>query len=261
MNIHHFRKMKEQGEKISMITCYDYALAKIVNETEIDCLLVGDSLAMVMHGHSTTIPATMELMIAHTQAVAKGAPKKFIVGDLPFLSYRKGLKEAMDAVQALMQVGAQAIKLEGVTGNEEFISHLVASGVPVMGHIGLTPQLFNQLGGFRVQGKEEAAAKILLNEAKTLDNLGCFAVVLECIPSELAKKITDEVSIPTIGIGAGPHTSGQVLVLQDMLGMGNDFKPKFVKTFLDGFELMKQSINQYHQEVRQQTFPSDEHCY
>lgn len=261
MNIHHFRKMKEQGEKISMITCYDYALAKIVNETEIDCLLVGDSLAMVMHGHPTTIPATMELMIAHTQAVAKGAPKKFIISDLPFLSYRKGLKEAMDAVQGLMHAGAQAVKLEGVTGNEEFIAHLVASGVPVMGHIGLTPQLFHQLGGFRVQGKEEAAAKILLNEAKTLEKLGCFSVVLECIPSELAKNITDKISIPTIGIGAGQYTSGQVLVLHDMLGMGGGFKPKFVKKFLDGFELIKNSINQYHQEVREEKFPSDGHCY
>ncbi|MCB1828299.1 MAG: 3-methyl-2-oxobutanoate hydroxymethyltransferase, partial [Coxiellaceae bacterium] len=255
MNILDFQKKKNKNEKITFVTCYDYTSARIADASDVDCILVGDSLAMTMHGYSTTVPATMEMMVMHTSAVVKGAPNTFVVGDLPFLSYRKGLTENMDAVQALMQAGAQAVKLEGLDGNQQLIKHIVKSGVPVMGHIGLTPQSVHALGGFRVQGREEAVAKDLLEQAKLLEQSGCFSIVLECMPAKVAQHITDAIHIPTIGIGAGPHTSGQILVWQDMLGMQDQLSIKFVKRYFNGFEMIKNSLNAYHQEVQAAVYP------
>ena len=256
-----FRKKKAAGEKITVVTCYDYTSALILNKTGVDCLLVGDSLAMTMHGFRDTISATIEMMALHTAAVCRGAKDKFIIGDLPFLSYRSALDKNIAAVQSLMQAGAHAVKLEGVSGNAEFISHLVQSGVPVMGHIGLTPQFVNQLGGYKVQGKTDESAARLLQEALALQEAGCFSLVLECVPAAVAEKITKELKIATIGIGAGADTDGQVLVFQDMLGLNTEFKPKFVKKFLNGAELFTQAIDTYVKEVKTAEFPGHEHRY
>lgn len=263
MNIYDFKKMKQNNTKITLLTCYDYWSAKILSQTKIDCILVGDSLAMVMHGAQTTIPATVELMAIHTAAVVQGAPNKFIVSDLPFCSYRKGIPAAMEAVEQVMRAGANAVKLEGAIGNEQLIKHIITSGIPVMGHIGLTPQSVHQLGGYKVQGKTKDSAQILIEQAMALEKAGCFAIVLECMPSKAAQAITDKLSIPTIGIGAGSNVSGQVLVLQDLLGMHNpsESKPKFVKTYMNGFALIEQSINEYITEVKESKFPGPEYCY
>lgn len=261
MNILDFQRKKHLNEKITMVTCYDYSSAKLLADSDVECLLVGDSLAMTMHGFSDTLSATMEMMVLHTAAVKRGAGHQFIVSDLPFLSYRKSLSETMQAVQLLMQAGAQAIKLEGATGNLETIRYIVESGVPVMGHLGLTPQYVHALGGYRVQGRDDAAAEKLRQDAKALAAAGCFALVLECIPAALAKTITEELTIPTIGIGAGTATDGQVLVYQDLLGMNKNFKPKFVKVFLDGCNAIKDAINQYCRDVKKVEFPAHEHTY
>ncbi len=261
INILDFTKKKVAGEKITMITCYDYTSALIVDRTSIDAILVGDSLAMTMHGHPTTVQADLHLMALHTAAVVRGAKSKFIVGDLPFLSYRKSLSENMNAVEVLMQAGAHAVKVEGASGNTGFIRHLRDSGVPVMGHIGLTPQFVHLLGGYRVQGKTEESARRLIEEAHALEEAGCFALVLECVPGDLADKITKEVKIATIGIGAGPDTDGQVLVFQDLLGLNTEFKPKFVQRFLNGAELFVEAIEEYNESVRNGAFPDAEHSF
>ncbi|MFW0072923.1 MAG: 3-methyl-2-oxobutanoate hydroxymethyltransferase [Coxiella-like endosymbiont] len=262
MNISNFQLMKENNEKISMVTCYDYWSAYIISQSHIDCILVGDSLAMVMYGYQNTLPATVGMMSRHVQAVARGASNKFIVGDMPFCSYRKDLTASMNAVEKIMQAGAQAIKLEGADGNAKLIRHVVESGIPVMGHIGLTPQSIHALGGFKVQGKNNDVAEKLKKDAEALSEVGCFAIVLECVPSELAKIITDTISIPTIGIGAGPHTSGQVLVLHDLLGINNQFKPKYLKKFLNGFDIIKNALDLFDNEVKMTVYPHIEtHCY
>ncbi|HEV2613193.1 MAG TPA: 3-methyl-2-oxobutanoate hydroxymethyltransferase [Gammaproteobacteria bacterium] len=262
MNMHDFQKMKNNHQKITMVTCYDHWSAQIIAKSQIDSILVGDSVAMVMYGHANTLPATVNIMANHIEAVVKGAPNKFIIGDLPFCSYRKGLVESMNAVEKFAHAGAQAIKLEGAAGNLELIEHIVTSGIPVMGHLGLTLQSIHSLGGFKVQGKNQKAAEKIMLQAKQLQDAGCFSVVLECMPSTLAKDITDALTIPTIGIGAGPHTSGQILVLQDMLGMNCNFKPKFLKHYLNGTELIQNALNQYNQEVKSNVFPNiEEHCY
>jgi 3-methyl-2-oxobutanoate hydroxymethyltransferase len=244
-----------------MLTCYDYSAAVQVEQSLVDCVLVGDSVAMVVHGAENTTTATLEMMSMHTAAVAKGIKTKFIIGDLPFMSYRKSLSESMHAVEQLVRSGAHAIKLEGVDGNVDLIKHIVASGVPVMGHIGLTPQHVHALGGFKVQGKTQMAQTILLNQAKQLVVCGCFALVLECIPAGLAAKITQAINIPTIGIGAGPATDGQVLVWHDLLGLSTGFKPRFVKQYLQGNELITAGINCFVEEVKQLVFPSKVHTY
>ncbi|HEX2549526.1 MAG TPA: 3-methyl-2-oxobutanoate hydroxymethyltransferase [Gammaproteobacteria bacterium] len=261
MNIFDFQRKKESHEKISMLTCYDYTSARIVANTAIDCILVGDSVAMTMHGFKDTIAATLDMMCMHTEAVHRGAPKKFIVSDLPFLSYRKSLKNSVEATERLMKAGANAIKLEGAIGNEKFIRHITDSGVPVMGHLGLTPQLIHILGGHKIQGKTIEAQEKLKKDALSLQNAGCFAVVLECVPRKIAKEITEALSIPTIGIGAGPDTNGQVLVFQDLLGMNIDFKPKFVKNFMKGFSNISESIDLYVSDLNSGDFPQNEHCY
>jgi 3-methyl-2-oxobutanoate hydroxymethyltransferase len=262
MNIHDFQKMKNEHKKITLVTCYDHWSAQIISKTQIDSILVGDTLSMIMYGHATTLPATVEIMAKHIEAVVKGAPNKFIIGDMPFCSYRKGLVESINAVEQIMRAGAHAIKLEGAEGNLELIKHIVESGIPVMGHLGLTPQSIHSLGGNKVQGKNQTAAEKIKLQAKQLEDAGCFAIVLECVPAELSKEITDSLNIPTIGIGAGPYTSGQVLVLQDLLGMNESFKPKFLKTYLNGFELIQQALNNYDNDVKSNLFPNlEQHSY
>lgn len=261
ITIHTFQQKKQQAQKISMITCYDYTFARLVENSPIDCILVGDSVAMVMHGFDTTLPATMEMMCLHTSAVRRGAPNKWIITDLPFLSYRYDLSKTMENVQRCMQAGANAIKLEGIAGNEATIRHIVESGVPVMGHLGMTPQSVHQMGGFRVQAKQIAEAKQLKIDAKRCQDAGCFALVLECVPAYLATEISEELQIPTIGIGAGSGTDGQVLVLQDMLGLQLDFKPKFLKQYAPGATMVHDALTAFHDEVVDVTFPSKEESY
>jgi 3-methyl-2-oxobutanoate hydroxymethyltransferase len=256
-----FSQMKDRGRKITMVTCYDHWSARIIAKSRVDCVLVGDSAAMVMHGFGDTLPADVEMMRAHVAAVCKGAPGKFVIGDMPFLANRKGLLPGMNAVQALMQAGAQAVKIEGAAGNLEFIAHVVESGVPVMGHLGLTPQSVHQLGGFKVQAKAADAEERLVQDALDLQAAGCFALVVECVRSALGARLSRRLSIPTIGIGAGPDTDGQVLVLQDMLGMKPDFRPKFVRTYLDGFDLLRSALDTYDDDVKQGRFPAAEESY
>lgn len=256
-----FRTYKEENRPISMVTSYDSWSAAVIEASDIDCILVGDSLAMTMHGHNSTIPASVDLMALHTAAVRRGAPEAFIIGDMPFLSFRKGLVPAMEAVEKLMQAGANAVKLEGYEGHGDIISHIVDSGVPVMGHIGLTPQSVNQLGGYKVQGKTDEKARELLDDAMALEEAGCFAIVLECVPAAIGKAISEKLTIPTIGIGAGSDCDGQVLVLQDMLGLNQKFQPKFVRTFMNGFETIKKALNEYDCTVKERSFPSEKESY
>jgi 3-methyl-2-oxobutanoate hydroxymethyltransferase len=260
MNVLSFQKMKNEGRKISVVTCYDYSSARAVAASNIDCILVGDSVAMVVHG-ATTLSATTAMMALHTAAVAKGAPAKFIVADLPFLSYRKGLKDAMDSVQELMNAGAHAVKLEGVRGHAEIVRHIVESGVPVMGHLGLTPQSINMLGGMKVQAQTDEAVEILAAQARELQDVGCFSLVLECVPSEAARKVTDLLKIPTIGIGAGASVSGQVIVYQDVLGLNPGFEPKYLRTYANIFGVIQAALNAYDRDVKDGTFPSDSESY
>lgn len=244
-----------------MMTCYDFSFAQILNESEVDCLLVGDSLAMTMHGFKTTLNASTQMMALHTAAVVRGAPKKLVIADLPFCSYRKGLTANITAVEKVMKAGAQAIKLEGADGNEKLVRHIVDSGVPVMGHLGLTPQSVNQLGGWKVQGRDEKAKARIRDQALALQDAGCFSIVLECVPSGLAASITKSLEIPTIGIGAGAQTDGQVLVLQDLLGMNKNFKPKFLKTYWNGYDSLQAIFNTYHREVVDGKFPTEKESY
>lgn len=253
-----FKQKKHMKEKIAMITCYDYPSAKIIDQSENDCILVGDSVAMVVHGFANTTHATLDMMVMHTAAVARGAKNKLIIGDMPFMSYRKSLSKTLFAVQELICAGAHAIKLEGAIGNEEMIYHIVHSGVPVMGHIGLTPQHIFALGGFKAQGKTEDAKNKLMQQAKDLENAGCFALVLECVPNDIAKKITDTLSIPTIGIGAGPDTDGQVLVFHDLLGFEHGFNPQFLKRFSNIEKIIADGVNDYAVSVKEKRYPNDE---
>lgn len=251
-----FLKAKQENRKISMITCYDATFAKLIDETDIDCILIGDSCSMVMHGETTTIPAKMEWMVEHTRSVRNGT-SKYIVADMPFLSTRKGIPFATECAGQLLVAGANCVKIEGVFGQEDVLHHLVMSGIPVMAHLGLTPQFFQAFGGHKMQGKTEAAAEKIIEEAKKAEELGCFCVLLECIPASLAEKISKAVNVPVIGIGAGVNVDGQVLVLQDMLGM-NGFKPRFVRQYLNGAELIKGALNQYAQDVHDASFPGPE---
>lgn len=248
-----FLKFKQENKKISMITCYDATFARIVDQTDIDCILIGDSCSMVMHGESTTLPAKMEWMVEHTRSVRNGT-SKYIVADMPFLTTRKGLEFATDCAGQLLVAGANCVKIEGVFGQEDILRHLVMSGIPVMAHLGLTPQFYQAFGGHKMQGKTDAAAEKIIEEAKKAEELGCFCVLLECIPAALAERISMEISVPTIGIGAGVNCDGQVLVLQDMLGMSG-FKPRFVRQYLNGLELIKGALNQYASDVHDSSFP------
>lgn len=261
MNILEFQEKKNRKEKISMVTCYDYSFARLLNASPVDVLLVGDSASNTMHGHTTTLPISVDTMALHVAAVVRGAPDKLIVGDLPFLSYRKDLRAGVEAAEAIMKAGAHAVKLEGADGNLELVRHLVQSGVPVVGHLGLTPQSVNQLGGFRVQGREDRAAKTLVEHSRQLQDAGAFGLVLELTPAKLAGEVAKELTIPVIGIGAGPGVDGQVLVLQDMLGMNAGFKPKFLRTYLNGAELIGNAFKEFHEDVAAGRFPSEKESY
>jgi len=256
-----FGAAKTAGRKISMVTCYDATFARVLEASQVDSILVGDSAAMVMHGHPDTLAATVELMALHTAAVRRGAPTRFLITDLPFLSFRKGVPAALDAVAAMMRAGAQAVKLEGVAGHEDVIAAIAGSGVPVMGHLGLTPQSVNALAGYRVQGRSEDAAARIVEDAKRLEALGCFSIVLECVPSALGARITKTLGIPTIGIGAGADCDGQVLVLQDLLGLTGGHRPKFVRTYLDGAQAVREAIDRFDSDVKRGGFPAAAESY
>lgn len=256
-----FLRAKSQHRKLTMVTCYDYAFARLLSKTVVDGILVGDSAAMVMHGHVSTLTMSVELTRLHTEAVVRGAAGKFIVADMPFLSYRKGVGPALDTAQILIPGGAQAVKLEGIDGHEDVIERLVQSGIPVMGHLGLQPQSVHRYGGFRVQGQNEKAAQEIARQASTLEKLGAFAIVLECIPMCLAGEITKELRIPTIGIGAGPNCDGQILVLQDLLGLNIDFRPQFARPFADGEGCVLEAVERYDEAVKSGTFPATEESY
>lgn len=261
MTIQKFVSKKQKKEKISMVTCYDYTMAKLISGTDIDSILVGDSAAMVMHGEKTTLNISTSMMAEHVRSVIAGAPNKLIVGDMPFMSYRKSLTANMSNVELLMKAGAHAIKLEGARGHLKLVHHIVQSGVPVMGHLGLTPQSIHQLGGFKVQGRDEKAHKAIVEDALALQDAGCFSLVLECVPSVLAQEIAEQLEIPVIGIGAGVNVDGQVLVLQDMLGLNEEFKPTFLRQYLDGANLIKKALNQYHKDVVAKDFPNKKESY
>lgn len=257
-----FAAAKAKGEKLSMLTAYDYSTAKLEDESGINGILVGDSLGNVVLGYEDTVSVTMEDMIHHGAAVARGAKNALVVVDMPFMSYEVTVEGAVRNAGRLMKEGrAGAVKLEGGVRVAEQIRAIVKAGIPVMGHIGLTPQSINVFGGFKVQGKSEEAARALLADAKAVEEAGAFAVVIEAVPAALAKMITDAVSIPTIGIGAGAGCDGQILVYQDMLGMFSDFTPKFVKRYANVGEVMREAFANYAAEVASGAFPTEEHTY
>ncbi|GAG18001.1 unnamed protein product, partial [marine sediment metagenome] len=232
VSITQIREMKQKGEKIAMLTAYDYATAKLIDGAGIPLILVGDSLGMVVLGYESTIPVTMDEMIHHTKAVVRGTTRALVVGDMPFMTYQVSIDDALrNAARFIQEGGAQAVKLEGGESMAETVKRIVSSGIPVMGHIGLTPQSIHQLGGFKVMGKTLEAAIRLMNDAKALDEAGVFAIVLECVPEPLSKLITEKVSVPTIGIGAGKYCDGQVQVISDLLGLYTDFVPKHAKQY------------------------------
>ena len=255
-------KMKADGEKISVLTCYDYPTARILDGCGIDMLLVGDSLGVVFAGHENTLPVTIEEMIYHTRAVMRAQPKAFVVADMPFLSYQVSLEEARrNAGRLVKEGGAAAVKLEGGENQADTIRAIVAMDVPVMAHIGLTPQSIHRMGGYRVQGKKEEQAERLLADAHAVQAAGAFSVVLEGIPLKLARRITAELSIPTIGIGAGPHCDGQVLVIHDILGLCEKYAPRFVKRYADAGGLIADAVTCYIRDVKEGEFPKEEHSF
>ncbi|MGN1112649.1 MAG: 3-methyl-2-oxobutanoate hydroxymethyltransferase [Acutalibacteraceae bacterium] len=257
-----FKEAKAKGDKLTMLTAYDYSTAKLIDESGVNSILVGDSLGMVMLGYEDTLSVTMEDMIHHSAAVARGAKNALIITDMPFMSYQTSVYDAVVNAGRLVKEGhAQAVKLEGGIEVCEHIKAIVKASIPVCAHIGLTPQSINAFGGFKVQGKGEQAAQKLLDEARAVEEAGAFAVVLECVPASLAKKISDSISIPTIGIGAGNGCDGQVLVYQDMLSMFSDFKPKFVKQYAQIGDMMKNAFKAYIDEVKSGAFPSEEHSF
>ncbi|HVT62321.1 MAG TPA: 3-methyl-2-oxobutanoate hydroxymethyltransferase [Legionellaceae bacterium] len=261
MKLHDFAR-KKGNAKITVLTCYDYPSARLIAESDLDCILVGDSVAMAVHGHSNTIMADMDMMVMHTAAVARGLGRQFLMADLPFLGHRGDRSTTMDNVKRLVQAGAHAIKIEGGDADTcETIAYIITSGVPVIGHIGLTPQSVLQLGGFKVQGRSKAQSEQMLAQALQLEAAGCVALVLECVPSDLARTITQHLHIPTIGIGAGSATDGQVLVWHDFLGLYGDINYRFVKQFANGKLLFDDAIQRYISEVQQGCFPSLEHTF
>lgn len=256
------RKMKQAGEKIAMLTSYDYTLTRLLDEAGIEMILVGDSASNIVCGNKYTLPITVEEMIFLTKGVVRAAEHALVVIDMPFGSYQVSEEQAVsNALKMMKESGADAVKLEGGEEILPAIRHMVQAGVPVMGHLGLTPQSVNQLGGYGLRAKEDAEAEKLLNDAKLLDEAGCFAIVLEKIPAELAKRVTEAVSCPTIGIGAGNVTDGQVLVLHDMLGLNEGFKPKFLRQFAQLGEAVKSAVSDYIAAVKDTTFPSQEESY
>jgi 3-methyl-2-oxobutanoate hydroxymethyltransferase len=256
------KEKKAKQEKISMLTSYDYAMAGLVDQAGLDMILVGDSLGMVVLGYENTLSVTMDDMIHHTRTVVRGTKNTMVVGDMPFMSYHVSVKESVrNAGRFIQEGGAQAVKLEGGVERVDVVKAILDAQIPVMGHIGLTPQSVNQFGGFKVQGKDLDTARKLIEDAKALDKAGVFSIVLECVPAALAKKVTEEVSVPTIGIGAGPHCDGQVLVVNDMLGMYSGHIPKFVKKYADLQPVIIDALKAYKKEVEDGSFPGPEHCF
>ena len=257
-----FIEMKQRGEKIAMLTAYDYSLAKLVDEAGIDAILVGDSASNVMIGNPTTLPITLDQMIYHARCVTNGVRRALVVCDMPFGTYQGNSKEALhSAIRIMKESGAEAVKLEGGAEIRESIERILSAGIPVMGHLGLTPQSINKFGTYAVRAKEEAEAEKLLADAKLLDEIGCFSIVLEKIPAKLAEEVTRSVSVPTIGIGAGSGTDGQVLVLQDMLGINQGFSPKFLRRYADLAAAINGAVSQYVSDVKDVTFPSASEQY
>lgn len=257
-----FQELKNKGEKITMLTAYDYSMAKLIDSSGINGILVGDSLGMVCLGYENTLSVTMEDMLHHTKAVVRGASNALVVGDMPFMSYQTSIYDAVyNAGRFIKEAGAHAVKLEGGSTVAEEVKAIVKAQIPVMGHIGLTPQSVNMFGGFKVQGKNEKVAKKLIEDAKILEDAGAFSIVLECIPEKLSKIISESISIPTIGIGAGKYCDGQILVYQDMLSMFSDFKPKFVKSFENIGKSIENGVSQYIKEVKEVAFPEEKHTF
>ncbi len=257
-----FQRMKDEGERISMLTAYDCSTARLEDEAGIDGILVGDSLGMVMLGYDDTLPVTMDDMIHHTRAVSRGAKDALVVADLPYMSYHLSTMQAVEnAGRLVKEGGAQAVKLEGGAAFVDEVRAITRASVPVMGHIGMTPQSVNAFGGFKVQGKSEAVARQIIDDARALEEAGAFSIVLECVPAKLAELVTKAVSIPTIGIGAGAGCDGQILVYQDMLGMYSSFTPKFVRTFADVGASMREGFASYIAAVQDGSFPAAEHTF
>lgn len=262
VTIQTLRRMKERGEKITMLTAYDYPLARAVDEAGVDVILVGDSLGMVVLGYPTTLPVTMDEMVHHCKAVARAVSRPLLIGDLPFMAYQVSREDALrNAGRLVKEGGMAAVKLEGGREVLGAVEALVAAGIPVMGHLGLTPQAYHRMGGYRVQARSPEAADRLLKDAASLERAGIFSVVLEGIPAEVARRVTEAVSVPTIGIGAGPWCDGQVLVAHDMLGLQEELSPKFVKRYAQARQLFIQAMRQFRDEVRAGTFPGPEHSY
>ncbi|RJQ32745.1 MAG: 3-methyl-2-oxobutanoate hydroxymethyltransferase [Actinobacteria bacterium] len=256
------KEMKSKGEKITMLTAYDYLMASLLDEAGIDILMVGDSVGNVFLGYDNTLPVTMEDMIHHTAAVARGVKRAMVIGDMPFMSYQASLSEAIrNAGRFLKEAGAVGVKLEGGAAVADTATAIVKSGIPVMGHLGLTPQSIHLLGGYGLQAKDEAQAEMLISDARMLEEAGCFSLVLEKIPSKLARQVTEAVSIPTIGIGAGKYCDGQVLVTPDMLGMFKKFTPKFAKQYAQLGKAINSAASSYIKEVKTQKFPGKEHSF
>lgn len=257
-----FLNAKRDGEKISMLTAYDYSTAKLLDEAGVDSLLVGDSLGMVMLGYESTLQVTVDDIIHHSRAVSRGAQRALVVADMPFLSYHISVEESIrNAGRMIQEGGASAVKLEGGEEVIDKVKAIIKAQIPVMGHLGLTPQSINMLGGYKVQGKSEEQARKILSDAKLLQEAGVFALVLECVPEKLAKLVSEQLEIPTIGIGAGKYCDGQVLVIQDMFGMYSNMKPKFVKQYAQAGEAMKQACKQYIDEIKAMAFPAEEHTF
>ncbi len=257
-----FQRLKDNNEKIVMLTAYDYSTAKVLEESEIDGILVGDSLAMVALGYENTYNITIDEMLIFIQAVSRGAKNSFIIGDMPFMSYNLNLSQGLENASKMIKAGANAIKLEGC--NDYILSlvkRCVESGIPVLGHLGFTPQLMNTIGGHKIQGKTAESIELILESAKKLEEAGCFAVVLELLPAESAKYITDNLKIPTIGIGAGVNCSGQIVVTDDITGKFTDFTPKFVKKYTNLHDIVLSGIQEYKNEVKRELFPSPEESF
>ncbi|AKQ44649.1 3-methyl-2-oxobutanoate hydroxymethyltransferase [Rufibacter radiotolerans] len=259
---HQLHSMKERGEKISMLTAYDFSMATLLDAAGTDVLLVGDSASNVMAGHETTLPITLDQMIYHASSVVRGVKRAFVVVDLPFGSYQGNSSEALrSAIRIMKESGAHGVKLEGGLEIKDSVTRILSAGVPVMGHLGLTPQSIYKFGTYSVRAKEEAEADKLLEDARLLQELGCFAIVLEKIPAALAKRVADELHIPIIGIGAGPHVDGQVLVIHDLLGITKEFKPRFLRRYAELHETITEAVTSYIKDVKSQDFPSAEEAY
>ncbi len=259
---HILQEMKGRGEKISMLTAYDYSMARMVDAAGMDVILVGDSASNVMAGHETTLPITLDQMIYHASSVVRGVKRALVVVDLPFGSYQGNSSEALrSAIRIMKESGAHAVKMEGGSEIKESVVRILSAGVPVMGHLGLTPQSIYKFGTYAVRAREEAEAQKLMDDAKLLEALGCFAVVLEKIPAKLARQVAEQVSIPMIGIGAGPHVDGQVLVVHDMLGINKEFSPKFLRRYADLNTIIQDAIGSYIRDVKNRDFPNDKEAY